>query len=33
MICEKKKKLIKEWFYRGVQKQIENIEGKEIDKE
>ena len=34
MICEKKKKkLIKEWFYRGVQKQREKREGKEIDRE
>ena len=34
MICEKKrkKKLIKEWFYKGVQKQREKREGKEIDR-
>ena len=29
----KKKKLIKEWFYRGVQRQRENREGREIDRE
>ena len=29
----KKKKLIKERFYRGVQKQRENREGREIDRE
>ena len=34
MICEeKKKKLIKERFYRGVQKQREKREGREIDRE
>ena len=29
----KKKKLIKEWFYRRVHKQREKIEGREIDRE
>ena len=29
----KKKKLIKERFYKGVQKQRENREGREIDRE
>ena len=29
----KKKKLIKERFYRGVQRQRENREGREIDRE
>ena len=34
MICEeKKKKLIKEQFYRGVQKQRERREMREIDRE
>ena len=34
MICEgKKKKLIKERFYRGVHKQKEKREGREIDRE
>ena len=33
MICEEKKKLIKERFYRGVQKQREKREGREIDRE
>ena len=35
MICEgkKKKKLIKEQFYKGVQKQREKREGREIDRE
>ena len=34
MICEgKKKKLIKERFYRGLQKQREKREGREIDRE
>ena len=33
MICEGKKKLIKERFYRGEQKQREKREGREIDRE
>ena len=33
MICEeKKKKLIKERFYKGVQKQRQKREGREIDR-
>ena len=33
MICEEKKKLIKEQFYRGEQKQSEKREAREIDRE
>ena len=33
MICEGKKKFIKEQFYKGVQKQREKREGREINKE
>ena len=32
MICEEKKKLIKERFYRRVQKQRQKREGREIDR-
>ena len=33
MICEEKKKFIKERFYRGVQKQREKREEREINRE
>ena len=33
MICEEKKKLIKEQFYRGEQKQSEKREAREIGRE
>ena len=33
MICEGKKKFIKEQFYKGVQKQREKREGREINRE
>ena len=33
MICKEKKNLIKAQFYRGVQKQREKREGREIDRE
>ena len=32
MICEGKKKFIKEQFYKGVQKQREKREGREINR-
>ena len=33
MICDGKKKFIKEQFYKGVQKQREKREGREINRE